>query len=139
MVVTITFDLDDIWAIIIPLIERSDWIYNKFDEPGMSNAMVFNLTDVLGFLSGRYSGTASVYVHAMEARMQEAFRRSDYPRNFGWPDVRYIIGDSFEDGALKCFLEFFYNEPYSRDTRQMFARLVVCCLFCEKHAGPVGS
>ena len=131
MVVTITFDLDDIWAIIIPLIERSDWIYNKFDEPGMSNAMVFNLTDVFGFLSGRYSGTASVYVHAMEARMQEAFRRSDYPRNFGWPDVRHIIGDSFENGALQCFMTILYNKRYTLMTREHFARLVVCYLACN--------
>ena len=135
--VTITLELHDIMAMIVGVLERSDWIYDKFDEPGMSNKMLWNLHDVLGFLSG--PGPATVYVDAMHARMDELIRRSDYRHNFDWPDVRHVIGDSFENGALQCFMAILYNKRYTLMTREHFARLVVCCLFCEKHAGPVGS
>jgi hypothetical protein len=138
--VFVTYDLDSIMWVITRILDRSDYIYDEFDEPLMSHKMVWNLVGVLGFLSSRNYHLGGVYVNAMESRLKELISRSNDPLNFGWPDVRHIIGDSFEDGALRDFMEILHTKTmYPRETREMVARLVICCLFCEKHAGPVAK
>lgn len=134
---TITLDFTGIMTKIESILEVSDWIYDEFHKDGMSETMVFNLTDVLGRLEC-HEGPAKVYIDTMRGNMDEMFkmtRRSDYPYpKFRWVHVHSILGNSFEDGSLECFMTILQEEPDTAEERimcKMFARLVVCCLFSD--------
>ena len=134
----VTLGFEEIMGMVIGTLEQSDFVYKDFHTDGMANAMAYSLTDVLGRLE-RTEGPARVYVKAMETRLHETFGRVNYPyEKFTWADVRYILGDVWNDGALDCLVTIIY-EGYTVTSdgekiimRAMFTRLVVCCMFCEQ-------
>jgi hypothetical protein len=97
----------------------------------MANTMAFNLQDVLGRLE-RTEGPGGVYVKDMKVRMDDTFIRVNCPsEKFDWADVRYILGDFWDNGAIECFITILYGESERLIMHEMFTRLVVCCLFCK--------
>ena len=134
----VTLEFEEIMGMIIGTLEQSDFVYKDFHTAGMANTMAYSLTDVLGRLE-RTEGPARVHVKAMETRLHETFRRVDYPyEKFSWADVRYILGDIWNDGVLECLVTILYDGYTVTDDgeeiimREMFTRLAVCCMFCEQ-------
>jgi hypothetical protein len=134
---TITLDFTGIMSKIASILDSSDWIYDEFHKDRMSERMVFNLTDVLGRLD-RHEGPAEVYIKTMQGNMDEMFktiRRSDFPYpKFRWVHVHSILGQPYDDGSLACFMTILQKEPDTAEEHimcEMFARLVVCCLFSD--------
>ena len=128
---SVILDYEKVMGIIVGTLERSDWIYENFDEDGMVNTMAFNLQDVLGRLECT-EGPGGVYVKDMKVRMDDTFIRVNWSsEKFDWADVRYILGDFWDNGAIECFITILYGESESLIMHELFARLVVCCFFCK--------
>ena len=120
-------------SVISRTLKPSDWIYTTINKGDMHHEMVLNLTTVLGDLIKRHSGPAKGFIEKMKDDIDEAFkaiRRCGYPK-FRLVHVRSILGNSFENGGLECFMSIVESDTYHGKEREMFARLVVCYLACN--------
>jgi hypothetical protein len=123
----VTLSYEQLIATVSTIIPRTDWIYDNFGTSDMANSMAYNLPDVLGRLSLTKRDGKDL-VEAMLARVSENFHQG---KRFDWDGVRYILGDYWNNGALEIFIAIIYSEEEDAIMNEMFARLIVCFLFCE--------
>jgi len=105
-----------------------DKLLFESEQQKLVNGTMSNLVRVLAKIS--HHGTGVVRAYAM--RMQDRLNALDWPNpaRFTWDDVRTVVGDFRQNGALAAFAEWVSDEDYqySWEQKLMVARLMAVCV-----------
>jgi hypothetical protein len=105
-----------------------DKLLFESERQKLVNGTMSNLRRILAKISN--DGTGVVRMYAM--RMLDKLDALDWPSpaRFTWGDVRTVVGDFRQNGALVAFAEWVADEnyQYSWEQKQTVARLMAVCV-----------
>jgi hypothetical protein len=105
-----------------------DKLLFESEQQKLVNGTMYNLVRILAKISHHGTGVVRVYAMRMQGRLDALEWPS--PARFTWDDVRTVVGDFRQNGALAAFAEWVSDEDYqySWEQKQMVARLMAVCV-----------